>query len=68
MAHFDTSHWDGKCLEQCDAQLGATGDISEAVVLIEKFEQSQQMWISLNLIEKNQSVFLAAQLFSRQSA
>lgn len=68
MTHLDTAHRNGKRLEQCDTQLRTTGDISEAIILIEKLEQSHQMRISLNLVEEDYRVLLAAQFAASQSA
>ena len=67
MLDFYASHRNGKRLEQSDAQFRTAGDIGEAVVLVEELKQGEQMWISLNLVEENQSVVLATQFAAGQS-
>ena len=61
---FDTADGDGACLLQRHPEQRSAGDVGELVILLQELEHGEQMRIGLNLVEKDQRVFLLAHSFA----
>ena len=65
---LDASDGDRACLLQSHAEQRATCDVGELVILLQEFEQSQQVRIGLDLVEEDQRVFLLAHFLAGDCA